>query len=77
MYPLSLSIHVARLPNETDKQYNHRCWFIAHLKPRTITQYQQAVKWSIIDANIQFLKCQYVNDIHDKVSRLRNNLLSA
>jgi len=75
MFPLSLAIIVDRLENETDFQYSHRCWFIALQNPLTITQYIQAVKWSIIDANIQFLKCKYVDDVHDKVNRMRVGVL--
>jgi len=71
MYPLSRAYVIPRM-EETNERWAYRRWFVAHQKPKTETEFQQAIKWSIIDANIQYDQVVYSNEILDIVKRMRN-----
>lgn len=71
MFPLTVAYHVDRLGNETQEQYMHRMWFIAKQAPRTLMDFEQAVKFSIIDMMMEFHKCEYGEDVVDLVNRMK------
>lgn len=71
MYPITKYYQIPPLVDETPQQYSHRCWFIAKQSPKTMTELQQAIKWSIIDHAITFKKCTYSDEVTDIVSRMK------
>jgi len=71
MFPLTTSYLVDRLGNETQEQYMHRMWFISKQNPKTLMDFEQAVKWSIIDMMMQFHQCEYADDVTDLVNRMK------
>lgn len=71
MYPLTKAYHLDSKPSENELELSHRIWFVAHQKPKTKTEFLQAVKWSKIDANIKFKKCVYSDEAMDIVKRIQ------
>lgn len=63
MYPYSETYQIAKRHGESNDQYQYRSWFIAHQKPKTMTQFIEAERQSVIAASIHFLKCQYNQDV--------------
>lgn len=74
MFPVSIAYQVNRLGNETQEQYMHRMWFIAKQNPRTLMDFEQVVKFSIIDMMMTYHKCEYGDDVVDLVNRMKWNL---
>ena len=71
MYPITTSYIVKRFPQESTQRYSRRKWFIAKQNPQTITQFNQAVKWSIIDSAITYDGVQYSEGITDIITRMQ------
>tara|TARA_R100001163_G_scaffold65718_1_gene64242 strand:- start:4352 stop:4570 length:219 start_codon:yes stop_codon:yes gene_type:complete len=71
MYPITKSYIVKRFPQESLQRYSRRKWFIAKQNPKTITQFNQAVKWSIIDTAITYDGVQYSEAVTDIITRMQ------
>lgn len=75
MYPITKAYVIPRLDMETTERWSYRKWFVVKQNPKTQTEFEQALKWSIIDANIQYDKVVYSDDINDLVKRMRDGIL--
>lgn len=62
--------NIPKLEFEGEQRYMERYWFIIRQNPKTLTELKQAIKWSIIDANITYDECVYNDKIMDIVKRL-------
>ena len=74
MWPVATIYQVQKLNCETDQRWHHRCWFVAKQNPKTPTEFLQAIKWSLIDANMTFDNCEYSDEVTDFIQRLKINL---
>lgn len=70
MFPITTTYQIPKLSGESTKRYWRRLWFISNQKPETITQIEQAIKWSIIDANITYDQVKYSDQVMDVVTKM-------
>ena len=71
MWPITKSYHIPIEKHETTPKYAHRCWFIAKQNPKTVTELNQAINWSLIESHMTFEKCSYSEEATDLVNRMR------
>lgn len=71
MYPLTTVYHFKQFPEESWQRYSRRHWFVAKQRPQNLTEFKQAVKWSIIDASMAYDNTQYSDEVTDLVNRMR------
>lgn len=62
-----------RLPFETDQQYFGRKTFLTKAAPKTQKKYLDAVKYSMVWANIQFLGCSYSPSVIKDLNKLTDS----
>lgn len=53
------SYHIDRLENEVDRSYEMRCWYVTNLNPKTIEEFNQALKLGKLYVNYKLLNCKY------------------
>ncbi len=58
-----------RLPFETDQVNFARRMFLMKMSPKTEKKFLDAMKLSMLWANIHFLKCVYPNDVMKEVKK--------
>ena len=73
--------HVFEIERNQDEPlniFNKRKWFVAYLFPKTEKEYEEAVKWSNIWSNTQFLKVVYNKEVmkvlEDKVKKMNKQI---
>lgn len=65
-----IGYEIKRNKHEIDENYQMRLLFVSLLKPNTLKKFNEAVMYSNIWINIEFLKCKYSSIIENKITKI-------
>lgn len=64
------SYFIEKYENESEIYYYKRCWLITKNNPKNDEEYQKIDKMSRLWININYLGCQYNDDVMKQVHKL-------